>query len=573
MKKSLKTIIATVAAIAIICILFSSVSYAKEKEFERLQLESSFSVCTAQKKTAIKSAPFALGLPKGFVPEGSQIKVLAVKNNWCKIVAFTDKEVKAGYVKSERLGNLANGIIPAVSIDFDGSEITLNSGDKYELKPAFKPYYSNEAIEYTSSDNAIAEVKDGIITANSEGSAVITAKAASCTRQIKINVALTPKDIKFSAKTIYMDKGSHENLLKQLECESADKYNIKFYSSDSDVVKLNGSKAAAINEGEATLTAKAGTKHASCRVIVRNYSENASSELKMKNAYGNYIGYHPSVQFFENKWNGYTYWCAYTPYQNCNDFWENPHIAVSNDLVNWETPQGFSNPLEPVPDDYERGISYNSDTELVYNTDKNQLECWWRYYDYRNMTVSLYRKVTKDGVHWSEKEKTMSSTPLNKHDFLSPALVYENHTYKMWAIDLKQGYVIHYYESADGINWTKPVIINVEYENPNIRHWHMDVIHTPKGYEMLLSAFPKDSNDHLHMSLYYAFSKDNKEYTKARIILKPSSSKSGWDNQGLYRSSLLYANNKYYCFYSGVNTKTGPTGIGVISGDNPFHMN
>ena len=36
------------------------------------------------------------------------------------------------------------------------------------------------------------------------------------------------------------------------------------------------------------------------------------------------------------------------------------------------------NPLEAVPDDYEYGISYNSDTELVYNSDTDTLECWWR---------------------------------------------------------------------------------------------------------------------------------------------------------------------------------------------------
>jgi len=572
MKKGLKAIVTAVAAIAIICILFSSISYAKEKEFEKLQLESSFSVCTAQKETTIKSAPFALSLPKGTVSEGSQIKVLAVKDNWCKIVAFADKKVKAGYVKAESLGNLANGIIPAVSMEFESSEITLNAGDIYELKPAVKPYYSNEPVEYTSSDDTVAEVKDGVITANAEGSAVITAKAASCSKQIKINVVLSPKDIKFAAKTIYMDKDSYMNLYRQIECDSMNKYNIKFYSSDSDIVKLTGSKAIAISEGEITLTVKAGTKQASCHVIVRNYSGNASSELKMKNAYGNYIGFHPSVQFFENKWNGYAYWCAYTPYQGSNDIWENPHISVSNDLVNWETPQGFSNPLEPAPDDYEYGISYNSDTELVYNSDKNQLECWWRHYNKRNSAVSLYRKVTTDGVHWSEKEKVMTGV-LDKHDFLSPALIYENHTYKMWAIDLRQGYVIHYYESADGLNWSKPEIISVEYENPNIRHWHMDVIHTPKGYEMLLSASPKTNDNHSNMSLYYAFSKDNKTYTKARIMQQPSDSESGWDNQGLYRSSLLFANNKYYCFYSGINTKTGPTGVGVISGDNPFHMN
>lgn len=572
MRKSIKISITAAALIALLCVILSAVSFISKKDIDDKEATIP-AVCTAESKIQIKSSPFALGFPKGTVKEGAEIKVLASDEEWSKIVAFSDKKIKTGYVKTEKLGELTEGTVQTSLLEFENSIITLNLNEQQELRPILKPYYSNEKIEYTSSDNNIVSVENNIITGVAQGSAVITAKSASLTKELTVTVVSSPADIQFSAATIYIDKGNSENLLNQIVCESKDKYKIEFTSSDDDVIKINGSKASAVGEGEAKITVTAGSKTAQCRIIVRSIAGNSSAELKMPNAYGNQIDYHPSVEYFENKWNGYTYWCAFTPYEKCNDYWENPHILASNDLVNWETPAGFSNPLEPVPSDYEYGISYNSDTELVYNSDKNQLECWWRYYDYRNMTVSLCRKVTSDGVHWSEKEVTMSSNPLNKHDFLSPALVYENHTYKMWAIDLKQGYVIHYYESADGIKWTEPKIINVEYENPNRRHWHLDVIHSPKGYEMLLSAFPKDSSDHLHMSLYYAFSKDNETYSKARLILEPRTGTSKWDNQGLYRSSLLYANNKYYCFYSGINTKTGPVGIGMVSGDNPFHMN
>lgn len=572
MKKSIKIGIAAAAVIALICIVVFCISGVMKKNFEKLQLSSTPTVCTAEGKIAIKSAPYMLGLPKGAIAEGTEIKVLASDENWSKVVVFTDKQVKTGFVKTAKLGSLTESKILTSSLEFESTDISLNIGEQYELKPILTPYYSNEKPEYTSSSNEIAAVKNGIITGIGEGSAVITAKSAGCTKELTVNVFSSPEEIQFTADTLYIDKGDYDNLYKRISCESKDKYKFEFTSSDSDVVKMNDGRANAINEGEATITVKAGTKTASCRIVVRSLAGNSKSEMNMPNAYGNRIDYHPSVEYFENKWNGYTYWCAFTPYEKCNDFWENPHILASNDLVNWETPRGFSNPLEPVPADYEYGVSYNSDTELVYNSDKNQLECWWRRYDSRNLTVSLYRKVTSDGVHWSEKEMTMSSKPLHDHDFLSPALVYENHTYKMWAIDLRKGYTIHYYESADGITWSKPKAITVEYENPNIRHWHLDVIHSPKGYEMLLSAFPKNSNDHLHMSLYYAFSKDNETYTKARLILKPRTGTSKWDNQGLYRSSLLYANNKYYCFYSGINTKKGPVGVGMVSGDDPFHM-
>lgn len=576
MKKSLKITITVLAVIAVIGITLYIISSVNKKDFDSSE-STNPSICVAESKIAVKSSPCAIGLPKGSIPEGADIKVLISNNEWSKVVAFTDKKVKTGYVKTEKLGKLNKDTVFTSILEFEENNIALNINETLELSPITKPFYSNEKIEYTSSDSNIVSAENNVITGIGEGSAVITAKSANCTAEINVTVAASPQDFQFAAHTLYIDIGTSENLLKQINYTADDniknKIKIKFYADDNETVKIDGNKITALSEGETTLTAAAGTKKAKCQIIVRSISGNSKSELKMPNAYGNQIDYHPSVQFFENKWNGYTYWCAFTPYERCNDFWENPHILASNDLVNWETPAGYSNPLEPVPSDYEYGISYNSDTELVYNSDKNQLECWWRYYDYRNETVSLYRKITKDGVHWSEKQQTMASTPLSKHDFLSPALVYENGTYKMWAIDLKQGYVIHYYESADGLKWTEPKIINVEYENPTVRHWHLDVIHTPKGYEMLISAFPKDSSDHLHMSLYYAFSKDNENYSKARLILRPRTGTNKWDNQGLYRSSLLYANNKYYCFYSGINNKKGPVGIGMVSGDNPFHMN
>lgn len=576
MKKSLKIIITVLAVIAVIGITLSVISSVNKKDFDSREAITP-SVCVAENKIAVKSSPCSIGLPKGSIPAGAEIKVLVSNNEWSKVVAFTDKKVKAGYVKTEKLGELTKDTILTSMLEFEESNLTLNINEKRELSPALNPYYSNEKIEYTSSDSNIVSAENNVITGIGEGSAVITAKSANCTAEINVTVAPSPQDFQFAAHTLYIDIGTSENLLKQIDYTAEDsiknQIKIKFSADDSEIVKIDGNKITAVSEGETTLTATAGTKTAQCQVVVRSIAGNSKSELKMPNAYGNQIDYHPSVQFFENKWNGYTYWCAFTPYERCNDFWENPHILASNDLVNWETPAGFSNPLEPVPSDYEYGVSYNSDTELVYNSDKNQLECWWRYFDYRNKTVSLYRKVTSDGVHWSEKQQTMTSTPLTKHDFLSPALVYENGTYKMWAIDLRQGYVIHYYESTDGLKWTAPKVINVEYENPTLRHWHLDVIHTPKGYEMLISAFPKSTNDHLHMSLYYAFSKDNENYTKARLILRPRTGTNNWDNQGLYRSSLLYANNKYYCFYSGIDSKKGPVGIGMVSGANPFHMN
>jgi hypothetical protein len=380
----------------------------------------------------------------------------------------------------------------------------------------------------------------------------------------------SPEKLSFSSAKYKVDKDSTLDLTKQLEV--TDNADIKWTTSNPEIVTVENGKISGKNEGSAVIYATSGGKTAHCMVDVRAMNNHAKGELKMKNAYGNNINYHPSVLYFKDGWNGYKYWLAHTPYERCNDYWENPHIMASNDLSHWEAPNCFENPLEAVPDDYEYGISYNSDTELVYNSDTDTLECWWRNYHYTTLEVSLRRRTTSDGVHWTDTENMLVFN-LKKEDFLSPAILYENGMYKMWSINHKSHYDIEYRESKDGKQWSKKRKIELEYEDPKYINWHLDVIHTPKGYEMDISAFLKGTRDHTVMPLFYSYSPDNVTWTKARIMLTPGQGANDWDNKGLYRSCLLYADDKYYLFYSGINKKTGPVGIGMISGDNVFHMN
>lgn len=308
MKKIAKISAAAIVIIALICIIFFSVSYAKEKDFEKEKTE--ISVCTAEKRIALKASPWVLGAPKGYVPEKSQIKVVILGDEWSKIVAFTDKKVKSGYVKTEKLGSLTEEKILISSMEFESYNITVNIDEQLELAPMLTPIYANEAISYASSDSNVVTVENGIIKGITKGSAVITVKTENIVKELNIAVVNSPADMKFSANTVYMDKGATENLLNQISCESKDNYDFKFISSDNDVIEIKNGKASAVSEGEATITAESGTKTAQCQIIVRSIAGNSAAELKMPNAYGNQIDYHPSVQYFENKWNGYSYWCA-----------------------------------------------------------------------------------------------------------------------------------------------------------------------------------------------------------------------------------------------------------------------
>lgn len=292
---------------------------------------------------------------------------------------------------------------------------------------------------------------------------------------------------------------------------------------------------------------------------------NAKFKLTLLSAYGDIDGYHPSVIRFPNKWNGYYYWMAFTPYPQSDQAKENPHVLASNDMVTWVEPPGFRNPLEPQPPGTP-DKQYNSDTHMVYNYNLNRIEVFWRFVDDTAGTVTIYRKISTDGVIWSGKEAVLHNVR-SQLDYLSPAVIYENNKYKMWTITGR--YKVIYSESDLGINWEPFREIEIPFES-KMNPWHLDVIHTDKGYEMLVVAFA-DGQDRNSMELFHTSSTDNITYSTAKVILRPSKQEFTWDNRGIYRSCFLKINGIYYVYYSGVNKKW-ERGTGLCFGENLEHL-
>lgn len=295
-----------------------------------------------------------------------------------------------------------------------------------------------------------------------------------------------------------------------------------------------------------------------------NY-HNASNRLNLKSSYGDNQGTHPKVLYFKDGWNGYKYWMVFSPYPFSDDSKENPHIKVSNDLINFTEPEGFENPLYDTPSDYENMVIYNSDPHLVYNSDEDVLECYFRRVDDRKDEVIVYRMTTKDGVHWTSKEEVLKDKR-SVHDYVSFAIIYEDGMYKMWYINKNN--TVTYEESKDGYNYDNRKVIKLKYENPKLKTWHLDVINTNLGYEMITVAY-ESWDGRGNMNLYYTKSNDNETWSKALPIIKPSNI--GWDNGGMYRSSFIKVDDVYYVYYSGVS-KDWARGIGLSYGNDIYNL-
>ena len=304
----------------------------------------------------------------------------------------------------------------------------------------------------------------------------------------------------------------------------------------------------AINGGETTQSQK------------KKVDYNSKYKLNLTSVYGDVEAYHPKIVSFDKKWNGYLYWMSYTPYPDSDEQKENPHIVGSNDLINWEVPKGLVNPLDDVEGDNHK--QYNSDSHLVYVKDTDTLECYWRYVNDEDGSVTIYERTTKNGKDWTEKEIASYAKSRKQKDWVAPAIIYEDGIYKIWYVD--HDLVVRYAEAKPGDkNWTDVKQIDLEYPK-QLKPWHLDVIKTDNGYEMLLMAFENWDKRGV-ASLYHTSSTDNKTWKKCKEIIKPTTKTNYWDNRGIYRSSMIKKDGIYYVLYS-ASDKNNIKGIGIMYG-------
>lgn len=264
---------------------------------------------------------------------------------------------------------------------------------------------------------------------------------------------------------------------------------------------------------------------------------------------------HPKVLYFPNRWNGWSYWMAFTPYKNTDARYENPSIVVSQDGLNWRVPPNLINPVIPAPSDVSFG-GHNSDPDLVMNG--NKMELWYRYNPGTseerpsNKVNIIYRETSTDGVNWSKPEVIFNSTIDGmKSLFLSPAVLLENGVYKLWFANGDSS--IYYTESRDCNHWSIPLKINTLARG--FSPWHLDVIHTNAGYEMVFCAYANGQIKKDNQSLFYSNSSDGTNWISAKQIVAPYIGTNRLDNKQIYRSSLIKVNNLYRLYYSAMNDR------------------
>ncbi|MCR5760226.1 MAG: Ig-like domain-containing protein [Bacteroidales bacterium] len=162
--------------------------------------------------------------------------------------------------------------IQPTGIKLNQTTLALETGGTANLIATVEPAGAVGSVSWSSSNDGVASIADGVVTAKSAGSATITAKistfSATCT------VTVTDPYVKVTSVTIDktsldMVEGDAVQLTATVAPDNATDKAVTWKSSDTKVATVSASgEVVAVAEGKATITATAGDASASCEVAV-----------------------------------------------------------------------------------------------------------------------------------------------------------------------------------------------------------------------------------------------------------------------------------------------------------------
>ena len=175
--------------------------------------------------------------------------------------------------KTIKVTQAARESIAISEIVLSADSIELNPGEEAELIATVIPSNADEgaSITWSTSDEGIATVEDGVVTAIAEGTATITATvgelSASCEVTV-LHLEVPVEGIELDNETLTLTEGDTGTLTATLLPENADPVDITWTSSDEAIATVADGVVTAVYEGTASITASAAGFEASCEVTV-----------------------------------------------------------------------------------------------------------------------------------------------------------------------------------------------------------------------------------------------------------------------------------------------------------------
>lgn len=173
---------------------------------------------------------------------------------------------------------------PVSGITLDKTEAQMNIGATLTLTATVTPEdATDKTVVWTSSEETVATVVDGVVTAKAVGTAVITAKAGefstTCTVTVSEQVEIVPVDgVTLDKQAATVKVGKTLTLTATVTPENATDKTVTWTSNDETVATVADGVVTALKAGEAVITATAGEFSATCTVTVEGLLELISAE-------------------------------------------------------------------------------------------------------------------------------------------------------------------------------------------------------------------------------------------------------------------------------------------------------
>ena len=208
-------------------------------------------------------------------------KVTALKPGSAKITVTTED----GGKKAECAVTVVAKTYPVTGVTLDKTSVELTEGDELQLVATVTPSNAtNKNVTWSSSDETVAKVVGGKVTALKTGVAKITVTTSDGGKTAECTVVVIAKT--YPVTGVALDKTSAELtegdelvLTATITPSNATNKNVTWSSSDETVAKVVGGKVTALKTGVAkiTVTTSDGGKTAECDVTVKPRVVNVTS--------------------------------------------------------------------------------------------------------------------------------------------------------------------------------------------------------------------------------------------------------------------------------------------------------
>ncbi len=163
-------------------------------------------------------------------------------------------------------------IVSATGVSLNKTELTLEAGAKETLTATVAPdNATDKSVTWESSNEDVATVVNGTVTAVAAGEATITVKTANgMTATCKVTVIVSATGVSLNKTELTLEAGAEETLTATVTPDNATDKSVTWESSNEDVATVVNGTVTAVAAGEATITVKtANGMTATCKVTVK----------------------------------------------------------------------------------------------------------------------------------------------------------------------------------------------------------------------------------------------------------------------------------------------------------------